>query len=83
VLRATVQGTREYDVTVTDDDGLTVSCTCEYAAELIVCKHSWAVLLEADAQGVLPGYPGERNGNGTAARRSRRGSGSSAPCSGR
>jgi superfamily II DNA or RNA helicase len=54
-IRATVRGTLPYRVQI-DRDGntLIVSCECPYFFDRgYVCKHIWAVLLEAEARGLL------------------------------
>src|SRR3954452_19772131 len=55
--RATVQGGREYRVTIErDGDDFTASCECAYFVDRgTVCKHIWAALLEAERRGLLTG----------------------------
>lgn len=58
VVRAHVRGTERYDVTIeTDarDKHWAFTCDCPFAEDNRVCKHMWAVLLEADEHGTLPG----------------------------
>jgi hypothetical protein len=67
-IRATVLGSLEYTVQVrSDGGGFTFNCSCPYAGEHLACKHIWATLLEADRQGVLPGYPSDRHAEATRA----------------
>ncbi len=49
-IRAEVQGTTPYTVTV-EDDGLAsnVSCTCSHFTQGVYCKHIWATLLAANS----------------------------------
>jgi len=55
VIRASVLGTMEYDVLIdTTLPRWRMRCTCPYAEEYSHCKHMWAVLLAADAAGLLP-----------------------------
>ncbi|MEO7086734.1 MAG: SWIM zinc finger family protein, partial [Gemmatimonadaceae bacterium] len=53
-LTALVSGTSGYVVELhADPDLLTTSCTCPYAADYGMCKHIWATLRQADAEGML------------------------------
>jgi hypothetical protein len=54
-VSATVSGSRLYEVDlVRSSDSLLVSCTCPYyQRELDTCKHIWAAVLAAGAQGYL------------------------------
>jgi hypothetical protein len=53
-IAALVQGTDGYLVRLSAAPGkLSLSCTCPYAADHLVCKHQWAVLRRADAEGKL------------------------------
>lgn len=55
-VRATVQGSRQYQVRLTtSEDGLELSCTCPFAHSEGVCKHMWATVLAADARRYLTG----------------------------
>ena len=54
-LEAWVQGTHRYDVEITLKDGaLLVYCECPYYDSHTTCKHLWALILQADSQGLLP-----------------------------
>jgi superfamily II DNA or RNA helicase len=60
-VRAVVRGSRPYDVAVfREEDGYTAECDCPYYADRAdICKHIWAVILAADAEGLLaPDGPG-------------------------
>jgi superfamily II DNA or RNA helicase len=54
---ATVRGGRAYEVSLfREDEDLAAWCTCPYYEDnLLVCKHIWATLLAAEAQGYLKG----------------------------
>jgi superfamily II DNA or RNA helicase len=54
-VAASVRGTRVYDVTITrEGDAYAASCDCPYYVDrLDICKHIWAVVLAADAEGLL------------------------------
>ena len=56
MVAADVRGTRVYHVNLTREDGGFIgSCECPFFADREdVCKHIWAVVLAADAQGLLP-----------------------------
>ncbi|HJR57808.1 MAG TPA: DEAD/DEAH box helicase [Vicinamibacterales bacterium] len=56
LLTANVRGTRIYHVTIAREDaGFTGLCECPFFADRSdICKHIWAVVLAADAQGLLP-----------------------------
>ena len=56
LLTANVRGTRLYHVTVAREDaGFTAVCECPYFADRVdICKHIWATVLAADAEGLLP-----------------------------
>lgn len=59
-IAAVVRGTREYRVSLRAETGvLLASCTCPYAASLLVCKHLWALLDRADGGGELATLLGE------------------------
>ncbi|MHB1224623.1 MAG: SNF2-related protein, partial [Gemmatimonadaceae bacterium] len=51
-----MRGTVAYHVEITVGSGgaVAVLCSCPFAQEHVVCKHSWATLLEAAAHGSLP-----------------------------
>lgn len=55
-VEAIVRGTVAYHVEITVDGrgGVAVRCSCPYSQEHVVCKHSWATLLEAAVHGSLP-----------------------------
>jgi hypothetical protein len=57
---ATVRGTQKYEVTLSrEGGGITAWCTCPYCeGNLLICKHIWATLLAAEAQGYLQGTNG-------------------------
>jgi superfamily II DNA or RNA helicase len=59
-IHATVQGSELYYVVVElgRQHGWDFECNCPFALDNYYCKHIWAVLLSADAQGMLPGGPG-------------------------
>jgi superfamily II DNA or RNA helicase len=49
-----VLGSRRYDVSLELEDGvLILDCSCPYLETSGACKHLWAVILAADAQGYL------------------------------
>jgi hypothetical protein len=51
---AVVVGSDRYHVRLDAQPGLfTVGCTCPYSADHGVCKHTWALLTNADAEGSL------------------------------
>jgi superfamily II DNA or RNA helicase len=53
-LVATVRGTDSYAVKLrAEPDLLEVRCTCPYAIDNGICKHIWATLKKADAEGTL------------------------------
>jgi len=54
-VKARVRGTSNYTVRLKrDKDILRVECTCPYFEDnLLTCKHVWATVLAADAQGYL------------------------------
>lgn len=56
-IDALVQGTDLYQVSIDVDEdwegGLDFECSCPYALDNGVCKHIWAMLLHADAEGYL------------------------------
>jgi superfamily II DNA or RNA helicase len=53
-VEATVRGSRTYDVSLDwEDDQLSAYCDCEYYDSAGPCKHLWATILAADAQGLL------------------------------
>ena len=54
---ATVRGTQSYTVTLSrQHDTIEGTCTCPYCDEYLQpCKHIWATLLAAEAQGYLAG----------------------------
>ena len=56
-INAVVQGTIQYDVTISNVDGfLDYSCTCPYfERDFEPCKHIWAACLAAEQQGFLKG----------------------------
>ena len=56
---ATVRGTEWYRVRLTrEGDGFYASCQCRYFSDRQdFCKHIWAVVLAADAEGLLRGEP--------------------------
>ena len=56
MVAADVRGTRVYHVNLTREDGGFIgSCECPFFADRQdVCKHIWALVLAADAQGLLP-----------------------------
>ena len=55
-VHATVAGGQQYEVCVQFfNQELLVSCECEYFRDRGACKHIWAVILEADRRGALPG----------------------------
>ena len=56
VVTANVRGTRIYHVTIAREDaGYTGRCECPFFADREdICKHIWAAVLAADAQGLLP-----------------------------
>src|SRR5688500_1210290 len=62
-VTASVQGSTTYSVLVQwdpDDDGPVYECTCPYFNDRDEpCKHIWATILQANAEGVLPGPDGE------------------------
>jgi superfamily II DNA or RNA helicase len=60
IIEATVRGTELYRVWIEAIDAdLTASCTCRYFVDHFqICKHIWAVVLAADAQGVALVAPG-------------------------
>jgi superfamily II DNA or RNA helicase len=55
-VRASVRGTLPYDVEVLrEGDGYIAVCTCPYYSDRAdICKHIWATILAADAEGLLP-----------------------------
>ncbi|MCS7079463.1 MAG: DEAD/DEAH box helicase [Chloracidobacterium sp.] len=58
VISAVVRGSIDYQVEMLhDDDALVVSCTCPHFEEGNFCKHIWAVVRFAEAQGALPPVP--------------------------
>ncbi len=53
-ITATVLGSRRYEVSLELEGGvLILDCTCPYLETSGACKHLWAVILAADAQGYL------------------------------
>ncbi len=54
---ATVRGSRSYDVNLSrEHDKIEARCTCPYCEEYFEpCKHIWATLLAAEAEGYLEG----------------------------
>ena len=53
-LQARVTGTQVYTIDITAREGeIQLSCTCRHAREFGSCKHLWAVLRQADADGTL------------------------------
>lgn len=53
-ISALVRGTDGYLATLDATPGvLAAGCTCPYAAEQGLCKHIWATMLQADAEGKL------------------------------
>src|SRR5215468_2456980 len=56
-INAVVQGTIQYDVTISNVDGfLDYSCTCPYfERDFEPCKHIWAACLAAEQKGYLKG----------------------------
>ena len=56
-IHAVVQGTIQYDVTISSVDGfLDYSCTCPYfERDFEPCKHIWAACLAAEQHGYLKG----------------------------
>src|ERR1022692_4094667 len=53
-VEARVKGSRNYDVSLYwEDDQLSADCDCEYYDSAGPCKHLWATILAADAQGLL------------------------------
>ena len=56
-INAVVQGTIQYDVTISSVDGfLDYSCTCPYfERDFEPCKHIWAACLAAEQHGYLKG----------------------------
>ena len=56
-INAVVQGTIQYDVTISSVDGfLDYSCTCPYfERDFEPCKHIWAACLAAEQRGYLKG----------------------------
>jgi superfamily II DNA or RNA helicase len=60
LIRATARGSELYDVVIElgGPHSWSFECSCPYADDNYYCKHIWAVLLSADAQGLLPGGPG-------------------------
>jgi superfamily II DNA or RNA helicase len=56
-ISAAVQGTMQYDVTISSMDGfLDYSCTCPYfERDFEPCKHIWAACLAAEQKGYLKG----------------------------
>jgi superfamily II DNA or RNA helicase len=55
-VEAEVEGSDLYRVIVErKNDQATYSCTCPYFEENGRCKHCWAVVLEAQKKGILPG----------------------------
>ena len=59
-VEATVSGEVDYQVVLRRDEGLVwAACTCPYSIDRDeVCKHIWATVLAADAQGGLRGPRG-------------------------
>src|SRR5690606_34489605 len=55
-LEAIVRGTVAYqvEIVVNGRGDVNVLCSCPYSQEHVVCKHSWATLLEAAVHGSLP-----------------------------
>ena len=62
---ATVRGSRSYDVKLSrEHDEIEAWCTCPYCEDYFEpCKHIWATLLAAEAEGYLAG---RRQANGAA-----------------
>ncbi len=62
---ATVRGSRSYDVKLSrEHDAIEAWCTCPYCEDYFEpCKHIWATLLAAEAEGYLAG---RRQANGAA-----------------
>src|ERR1041384_3633462 len=53
-VTAKVQGARQYEVSIhCDDQELTMWCDCPYFDSAGPCKHLWATILAAEAQGFL------------------------------
>src|SRR3954451_3793962 len=72
-VKATVDGTSRYRVTVgwdDADDAPVYHCTCPFCGEggAEPCKHCWATVLKADADGVLPKPPDWEEGGGKSGR---------------
>ena len=73
-VKATVDGTSRYRVTVgwdDVDDAPVYHCTCPFFADQggEPCKHCWATVLKADADGVLPKPPDWEQGAAEASAR--------------
>jgi superfamily II DNA or RNA helicase len=60
-VTANVRGTRLYHVTLAREDaGFIATCECPFFADRNdICKHIWAVVLAADAEGLLPPDSGD------------------------
>ena len=56
-VSATVRGSQSYEVLLSrEGDEVLASCECPYFNDRIqICKHIWAVVLAADAEGFLLG----------------------------
>ena len=56
VIAATVKGSAEYQVVIElrPQQRWRFVCTCPFAEDNYHCKHMWAVLLAADARGLMP-----------------------------
>src|SRR5215471_11809457 len=68
IIRARVHGSQHYNVVVDFSEGwLDYDCDCPYAESWgAPCKHVWAVMLKADADGLLQfdgEMPEDDNGN--------------------
>ncbi|OGV46893.1 MAG: hypothetical protein A2X46_15795 [Lentisphaerae bacterium GWF2_57_35] len=58
LLEAWVKGSKRYDILLTlkeegGDRVLYADCSCPYFEDIGLCKHVWATLLQADAEGIL------------------------------
>lgn len=59
-VSATVRGTKLYEVELErKPDFVFAECSCPYFFDEDMCKHVWAVILAADAKGLLQGDGGE------------------------
>jgi SNF2 family DNA or RNA helicase len=58
---AEVQGSQAYEVTLNrEEDKVFAYCECAYYVSSGICKHVWAVVLEAEKRGYLRGTTGYR-----------------------